>query len=105
MPARQRAQTPGGRSLVIAAPHWLIVAMRYLVIAVDTAVIHLAGAMGKPVWTLLPFCARLAVDAETRRQPLVSIDATIPPRPRGNWEAVIAKVAEELSRYPSSLHE
>jgi tetratricopeptide (TPR) repeat protein len=72
-----------------------------LVIAVDTAVAHLAGAMGKPVWTLVPFIAdwRWLLDRQDSpwyptmrlfRQPCI-----------GDWDSVIRRMAAELSERKS----
>ena len=68
-----------------------------LVITVDTAVAHLAGAMGRPVWTLLPFAPdwRWLLDREDSpwyptmrlfRQPAL-----------GDWDSVIRRLAGELA--------
>jgi len=68
-----------------------------LVIAVDTAVVHLAGAMGKPVWTLLPFNSdwRWLLDRED--SPWYPTMRLFRRPSLGDWDSVIARVVEALS--------
>jgi tetratricopeptide (TPR) repeat protein len=67
-----------------------------LVISVDTAVAHLAGALGKPVWMLDRFdpCWRwLSGRRDSPWYPGLRLYRQ--PRP-GDWETVIAEVARDL---------
>jgi hypothetical protein len=76
-----------------------LVANLDLVIAVDTAVAHLAGGLGRPVWTLLPFDPdwRWVISRPDDSPWYPSMRLFRQPRP-GDWTAVIAKVAGELQR-------
>ena len=68
-----------------------------LVIAVDTAVAHLAGALGRPCWLLLPFSADWRWLMEREDSPWYpSLRLFRQPRP-GAWEPVVAAVARELA--------
>jgi tetratricopeptide (TPR) repeat protein len=67
-----------------------------LVITVDTAVAHLAGALGKPVWILNRYdaCWRWLVDRDDSPwYPTARLWRQ--PKP-GDWDSVIARVAEAL---------
>lgn len=69
-----------------------------LVITVDTAVAHLAGALGKPVWVLSRFdaCWRWLRDrTDSPWYPTARVFRQ--PRP-GDWNAVVVQVADELRR-------
>jgi len=70
-----------------------------LVISVDTAVIHLAGALGKPVWVLLsqPHDWRWLLDREdTPWYPTMRLFRQTTP---GEWTGAIDRVTEELKRW------
>ena len=69
-----------------------------LVITIDTAVAHLAGALGRPVWVLLPFSADwrwLRSRADSPWYPTARLFRQ--PRP-GDWASVIAAASAELAR-------
>lgn len=69
-----------------------------LVISVDTAVAHLAGALAKPVWTLLTFAADWRWLKERDDSPWYPTMRLFRQRTRGDWAEVIRRVADELRR-------
>ena len=69
-----------------------------LVITVDTSVAHMAGALGKPVWTLLssmPDWRWMLKGESTPWYPTMRLFRQTRP---GDWSGVIERVTEELSR-------
>jgi hypothetical protein len=69
-----------------------------LVISVDTAVVHLAGALGKPVWVLDRFNSDwrwLEGRSDSPWYPTLRLYRQ--PRP-GDWDSVVADVACDLRR-------
>jgi hypothetical protein len=76
-----------------------------LVISVDTSVAHLAGAMGKPVWLLSRFdgCWRWLLDREDSPwYPTMRIFRQSDPL---DWEPVLERVADELTKAASAFAE
>jgi hypothetical protein len=84
-----------GRQVQDFADTAAVLAHLDLVISVDTAVAHLAGALGTPVWTLLPFAADWRWGLADRTPWYPSMRLFRQPRWR-DWRAVVAQVVEAL---------
>jgi len=67
-----------------------------LTISVDTAVAHVAGAMGKPVWNLLPHIVDSRWLLEREDSPWYPTMKLFRQPSTGDWESVIRRVSESL---------
>ncbi|HEX4124338.1 MAG TPA: glycosyltransferase family 9 protein, partial [Tepidisphaeraceae bacterium] len=70
-----------------------------LVITVDTSVAHLAGAMGKPVWLMLPFVAEWRWMVAREDSPWYPTMRLFRQGAPGEWADVVERVAGELGRF------
>ncbi|MGA2550047.1 MAG: tetratricopeptide repeat protein, partial [Burkholderiaceae bacterium] len=68
-----------------------------LVVTVDTAVAHLAGAMGKPVWILLPFAGEWRWGLDEGRTPWWPTARLFRQDRPGHWDRPIARVMAALA--------
>ena len=68
-----------------------------LVISVDTSVAHLAGALGQPVWVLLPMGCDYRWLLERADSPWYPTARLFRQKNRGDWAGVLSRVAEALT--------
>ncbi len=103
--SRELAELPNPSSVKDLSAHLgdfgdlvLLIMQLDLVISVDTSVVHLAGALGKPVWTLLPYVPdwRWLMEGETTPwYPTMRLFRQSSP---GDWPEVMRRVAGELNK-------
>ena len=76
-----------------------VVELMDLVITVDTAVAHLAGAMGKTVWILLPYNSDWRWLAERSDSPWYKSARLFRQKTVGDWRTVMDEVSAAVSEF------
>jgi ADP-heptose:LPS heptosyltransferase len=72
-----------------------------LIITVDTAVAHLAGALGRPVWVLLSHWCDWRWMIEREDSPWYPTIRLFRQHQAGDWAGVFERVAEALVKFAS----
>jgi tetratricopeptide (TPR) repeat protein len=76
-----------------------------LVITTDTCIAHLAGAMGKPVWILLPHLADWRWMQQIETTPWYPTARLVRQTVPGDWAGVLERVIAELDSFPRPMRE
>lgn len=90
-----------GDALMDFADTAALVELMDVVVTVDTSVAHLAGAMGKPVWILLPFAPDWRWLLEREDSPWYPTARLFRQPAIGDWASVIDRAWSELRRLAS----
>ena len=88
-----------GDALIDFADTAAVIETLDLVIAVDTAVAHLAGAMGKPVWILLPHVIDWRWLLEREDSPWYPTARLFRQSAAGDWDSVIGRLRHEVAGF------
>jgi hypothetical protein len=85
-----------GEHLTDLADTAAIIAMLDLVITIDTSIVHVAGALGKPTWVLLPFSADWRWLRQRNDSPWYPTARLFRQAAPGDWQSVVNQVATAL---------
>ena len=95
----QHGITHFGDELADMADTAAVIALADLTIAVDTSVVHLAGAMGRNVWVLLPSSPDWRWTLGGERSPWYPHARLFRQPALEDWPAAIAKARDALSQF------
>ncbi|MGE3536953.1 MAG: tetratricopeptide repeat protein [Candidatus Tectimicrobiota bacterium] len=88
-----------GRALRDFADTAAVIAHLDLVITVDTAVAHLAGALGKPVWTLIPYAPDWRWGRTGTQTPWYPSMRLFRQSTPGDWASVVSQLTQALAAH------
>lgn len=75
-----------------------------LVISVDTSIAHLAGALGKPLWVLLPYASEWRwKNRSSTGSPWYPTARLFRQATQGNWEELFCRLDQALAGFSMDI--